>query len=882
MATSLITLPPYFLDGMVLQQHASVDLRGICPPGRRLHLELICEPPAGRDAPPDDPRYGMVYTDRCDSGPDGAFELFIPALDASYNRYCLVIRLMPEPGAAGEDRSDEPDEVLVIEDILVGEVWVTAGQGNMEMPLFAAAGGAHAGLLDGQQFVRVLVQDAFGLDPEAGRFRYEPQTRLSGAYWTAPADADALRHVSAVTAYCAIELARALRVPIGMIDTALAESMVHTWIDRGTMTADSVYMDMLRARRLWCEPDAWAPNARRSVRQPAVFFNHKIAPLQGMHVRGLIFAQGENEVGDERFFEHGFLLQLKSWSGVFAPVPGSALHVLYTGLPSCCYAEQQADALPRFNLMLARLRRKIEKPAGYVAVQDLNPEWAVSPPSWRSPRYPAYKRELAQRICQIALGLAYHRKLPQTSPEVARVKRVDNKLMLSFRHLEQSLCLRGAETVLKGFSICGEDLVYRPAAAKLLYGVEVMVWHPDIAVPKQVTYACQEMAGNANLCTESNLALAPFSTALDLGVPPVDMEWMHCDALSTWAVPNPAEPETAGQATAAVRAPAVSVDVSGVSGGAAEQRAESERPAVYPGGIAPAAWVSMWRAIPEADIRLKIDRLNRREGAGSIEVSYAGDRADLPILSPQLDCASMRPRLHLRNYHTLQVQIFNPDGRSKDVKLEGTADWQRLEAGLNWQTFTFDLTPLHRAGIDQIRIRILDKMRAGVVLFDDFELKRQLGSPFEYECQAGAPTGVLSGTGSASKIAPADAAASAPVASLSTAAAAGAAIRPATVRMPELTADPPPVPASEEKASAESEEKTEETAEEKTEETSEEKNNGTAEGTAEKKAVPAGAGSPPASDAAAVSDIVPASDAAAAIRSDDRPDPARRSADGAL
>lgn len=813
MTTPLITLPPYFLDGMILQQHASVNLRGICPPGRRLHLELICEPPAGRSAEPDDPRYGVVHTDQCDSGTDGVFELFIPALDASYNRYCLIIRLMPaavQPdsvagGMTGDVHLNEPDEVLVIEDILVGEVWVTSGQGNMEMPLFAAAGGAHVTLLDGQQYVRVLVQDAFGLDPEAGQFQYEPQTRLSGAYWTSPADADALRHVSAATAYCAVELARALRVPIGMVDTALAESMVHTWIDRETMASDPVYLEMLRARRLWCDADTWVTNSRRSVRQPAVFFNHKIAPLRGMHVRGLIFAQGENEVGDERFFERGFSLQLKSWSGVFASVPGSALHVIYTGLPPCCYLEQPADALPRFNLMLARMRRKIEGPAGYIAVQDLNPEWAVSPQLWRSPRYPAYKRELAQRICQIALGLAYHRKLPKTSPEISRVKRVDNKLMLSFRYLEQSLCLRRGETVLKGFSICGEDLVYRPAAAKLLYGVEVMAWHPDIAVPKQITYACQEMAGNANLCTESNLALAPFSTALDPGVPPVDTEWMHCDALSTWAVPDSSESDAAGAAARAVRAPAVAVDAHGSSDdGAAVPASEPETPAVYPGGIAGAEWVSMWRTIPEADIRLRIDRLNRREGAGSIEVSYAGDRADLPVLSPQLDCASMRPRLHLHNYHTLQVQIFNPDGRSKDVKLEGTADWQRLEAGLNWQTFMFDLTPLHGAGIDQIRIRILDKMRAGVVLFDDFELKRQLGSPFEHEQQASAPTGVVGSAGSIGKAGragqlisngPVPAPLNSKIAAVQVPTAAPA-IRPAVVRMPNPNQIPEPADAS--------------------------------------------------------------------------------------
>ena len=315
-----------------------------------------------------------------------------------------------------------------------------------------------------------------------------------------------------------------------------------------------------------------------------------------MSVRGFIFAQGENEVGDEYFFQRGFLLQIESWQKVFKPVPGEKLRVVYTGLSPCSYYEESASALPRFNLMLARLRKAVPVPAGFVAVQDLDPSWVTSPPQWRNPRYPVYKRELAIRIATIILGMAYRRKLPVTSPEISRVKRVGNKLMLSLRHLEQNLKLRSGDTSLKGFAICGEDNVYRPAYATILYGIEVMVWHPDIAIPKQITYAYREMALEANLQTGENLTIAPFSTSNDPGEPAAENEWTYCDQLFTWATTKGIQVQNKTNldsktnhvrpATSAVHTPKDKIR---------KPKMDLSSDMLYPGGVLPTEFISQWR-----------------------------------------------------------------------------------------------------------------------------------------------------------------------------------------------------------------------------------------------------------------------------------------------
>ncbi|HHX38132.1 MAG TPA: hypothetical protein GX717_09155, partial [Clostridiaceae bacterium] len=408
MSVPQIKLPPYFSSGMVIQQHVPLQLKGTAPPNASLALELYCEAPSEHVPILVEKKIGLVHTDRCEVDANGNFTLFMPSLGASFHRYTLHIFTTdwPDDGAVTEsnhadvseaeqsepkakddqtvekerpdnskEKKERDDGRVTIENILVGEVWVTGGQGNMEMPLYAVNQGQDLPLLESAPHVRFFVQDAFGIDPSKGAFSYRPKRRFANGFWVSNQDDQNLRHVSGLAAYIGVELESALQVPIGLIDTALAESMVHTWIDRRTINSDRTYVQQLKERGLWVDKKTWAPKSRRSIRQPSVFFNHKIAPFEGMAVRGFIFAQGENEVGDEHFYQRGFLLQISSWQNVFRPVPGEKFRIIYTGLCPCSYFEESASALPRFNLMLARMRKAIPLPTGFVAVQDLDPSW---------------------------------------------------------------------------------------------------------------------------------------------------------------------------------------------------------------------------------------------------------------------------------------------------------------------------------------------------------------------------------------------------------------------------------------------------------------------------------------------------------------------------
>ena len=99
-----ISLPSFFSDGMVLQQKSSVPLWGKAPAGSSLELLTSW-----------DQQLHTVTTDV-----QGRWKLRIdtPAAGGPY-----FIRML-----TGE-------EEIMLNDVMIGEVWICSGQSNMEMPM---------------------------------------------------------------------------------------------------------------------------------------------------------------------------------------------------------------------------------------------------------------------------------------------------------------------------------------------------------------------------------------------------------------------------------------------------------------------------------------------------------------------------------------------------------------------------------------------------------------------------------------------------------------------------------------------------------------------------------------------------------------------------
>lgn len=180
-----------FCDHMVLQENRANPIWGWDRPGQQITVEVE----EGR---------GSVATIRATAGADGSWRTELPALAAGG-----PYRLRVEGGG----------EARVVDDVLVGEVWLASGQSNMEWPLVNTDGA------DGEI--------ARGTSPEIREFKVRraaagaPASRVEGG-WTVCSPA-AAGDFSAVAYYFAKELHSRLRVPIGIVNASWGGTRIEAW-----------------------------------------------------------------------------------------------------------------------------------------------------------------------------------------------------------------------------------------------------------------------------------------------------------------------------------------------------------------------------------------------------------------------------------------------------------------------------------------------------------------------------------------------------------------------------------------------------------------------------------------------------------------------------
>ncbi|NZA25110.1 9-O-acetylesterase [Luteimonas sp. SJ-92] len=213
-------LHPMFQDHAVLQRGQPLRLYGSAPPGQQVQVEF-----AGRRA-------------RARADNDGRWEARLPALRAG-GPHALTAR-------AGE-------RVQRVEDVLVGDVWLCAGQSNMELQVWRALD-ARAELADaGNDRIRLLTV------PKAGAAL--PQDDFAEPVRWRPVDADAVRDFSAACYFFARELQRSIDVPMGLVSAAWGGSRIQAWTSGAALRAAGGHEDELAALRQYAA-DPVAAGAR--------------------------------------------------------------------------------------------------------------------------------------------------------------------------------------------------------------------------------------------------------------------------------------------------------------------------------------------------------------------------------------------------------------------------------------------------------------------------------------------------------------------------------------------------------------------------------------------------------------------------------------------
>ena len=190
-----VKLPAIFGDHMVLQRDLPVAVRGWADPGETVTVR------AGSSAA------------NAAAGADGKWMVKLGPLSAS----------------------DQPIEVTVsgkntvhFTDVLVGDVWICAGQSNMGFPLNGVSNAATE--LPQAKHPRIRL---FNVDT---KMSFEPLADCTGK-WT-PCTPGTAQNFSAVGYFFGRDLHQILNVPIGLVETSLGGTSAQAWTSLPGLRAD--------------------------------------------------------------------------------------------------------------------------------------------------------------------------------------------------------------------------------------------------------------------------------------------------------------------------------------------------------------------------------------------------------------------------------------------------------------------------------------------------------------------------------------------------------------------------------------------------------------------------------------------------------------------
>jgi len=466
MADIPIRLSSVFTDGMVLQRDQESAVFGFAEPGAQVMVRFADQKKTAT------------------AGPEGKWKLRLDPLASSRSPRKLSIY------------DKKGTEIQTIQDILVGDVWLCAGQSNMALMMnYYLKNSPDSPIVDvpNTRYLKLSKGDHEGPQDEV-------QTKKS---WLALKNRE-IGECSAVAYYFADHWAKNSKVPLGLIIAAEGGKIVETFMSSESLAA---------------LPSDIEVKATAKHNKPSLMYNPMIHPLHGTTIKGVIWYQAEsNTFRNPLDYGVFFKAMITDWRDqwgrgnfpfLFVQLPSHAKPNDMTGEIKAWVRDAQAQAL--------------ELPNTYMAVTlDVGEYEGV---------HPYHKQPVGDRLARIAEHLDGDQVL-WNSPSYNRSEIEKDHLRIYFNGLagkklstqrvvmnktkdmpvgeDPDAFVMGADK-LHGFEICGNDRQFISAEAKIVSANEVRVWSPSISDPIAVRYGWENFS-LANLVGADGLPAAPFRT----------------------------------------------------------------------------------------------------------------------------------------------------------------------------------------------------------------------------------------------------------------------------------------------------------------------------------------------------------------------------------
>ncbi|MGA3171008.1 MAG: sialate O-acetylesterase [Chthoniobacteraceae bacterium] len=480
-----VTLPSLFSDNMVIQQHEKINVWGKADPDESVTVQM------GPD------------TAQTTAGKDGNWEVKLDGLKSG-GPYDMTV--------FGKNS-------VTVHNVAIGEVWVCAGESNMEFKTIEARNGQDESVDGDLPMVRVFTVWHNAAD--------EPQSDCDGAWVVC--DPNTARNFSAIGFFFARELNRAMRVPIGLIQCTWGGSPIEAWMPRATLEEDPDFLAELdhynKAAAAYPQAKAaydaklvdWksaadaaksagspptprpvAPLAPGGARQPAALYDGMIAPLTRYPICGVLWYQGESNTSHPSLYRKLLPAMITSWREGWDE---GDFPFFYAQLSNFLAPRPEPGESRWAELREAQSLALDVPKTGMVVTADVGEPDNMHPPD---------KQDVAHRFALLAKNEVYGEPdLTTSGPVFSGMRIEDGKAILSFDHADGGLIAKGGKP-LKGFQIAPDGGPFVWAGAQISDD-QVIVQSKDVPNPTAVRYAWADYP-DCTLFNKGGLPAIPFRT----------------------------------------------------------------------------------------------------------------------------------------------------------------------------------------------------------------------------------------------------------------------------------------------------------------------------------------------------------------------------------
>jgi sialate O-acetylesterase len=450
-----VKLAGLFTDNMVLQQHTAVPVWGWDKPGAAITVTSTWDK--------------KVY--KTITGTDGKFMLKITT-PAYGGPYALTV-------------SD--GKPLALKNVLIGEVWLCAGQSNMEIPM---KGYKSQPILNSNEAILESKNPNIRLFNVPRGSTTTLQTDIKPSQWQEALPVSVAKF-SAVGYYYGRLLNKILNEPVGLICCAYAGSSVQAWMDAGALKPF---------------PEVKIPAPTDSIKEvsrtPTTLYNAMLHGVIGYGIKGAIWYQGESNYDNPAQYDSLFTTFVKDLRTKWAI---GDFPFYYVQIAPYDYAQLPPyNKGGKYNSAFLRDVQRLDEDkipnSGMAVTLDIGERLTIHPPQ---------KEQVGQRLAYLALaktygmeGFGYH------SPKYDSFTVKGSTVVVKFKN-----AFNGLTSFLKDmttFEVSGADKHFYPAKA-VIKGSTVEVSSDQVKEPVAVRYAFKDFVAG-DLFGTDGLPVSSFRT----------------------------------------------------------------------------------------------------------------------------------------------------------------------------------------------------------------------------------------------------------------------------------------------------------------------------------------------------------------------------------